>query len=163
MKLVSSCLVGLCATWRAKDSTREKLEEMLASGQLIPVCPEQMGGLATPRPPAEIVGGDGDAVLDGKAKVMSREGVDVTENFIRGAEEVLKLAQRVRPDEIVMKEKSPSCGVRYIYDGSFRGHLVPGSGVTTALLRRHGFIVVSDEEFLHGIASPPKDDPMAYA
>ncbi len=158
MKLVSSCLLGLSATWRAKDNSTDKVAELLASGKAIPVCPEQMGGLATPRPMAEIVGGDGEAVLDGKARVVTRDGDDVTENYLRGAREVLKIAESVHPEEIILKENSPSCGVRWIYDGTFRGNLVPGCGVTTALLRRHGYVVVSDQEYVAGLTGRKPHD-----
>lgn len=161
MKLVSSCLLGLCATWRGKDNAHSKIVDLLEQGRAIPVCPEQMGGLATPRPMAEIVGGDGEAVLDGKARVMTRDGDDVTAEFVRGAEEVLKVAQHVKPDEIILKENSPSCGVRWIYDGSFKGNLVPGCGVATALLRRHGFVVISDQEF-EASTAPREDDPTLF-
>lgn len=161
MKLVSSCLIGLCATWRAKDNAHSKLMELLQAGKAIPVCPEQMGGLPTPRAMAEIVGGTGEDVLDGKARVMTREGDDVTSEYIRGAEEVLKIARMVKPDEIIMKENSPSCGVRWVYDGTFKGNLTEGSGVATALLRRHGFTVVSDQEF-EAAATGAADDPNLY-
>jgi uncharacterized protein YbbK (DUF523 family) len=159
MKLVSSCLIGLCATWRAKDNSHSKLVELMQSGKAIPVCPEQMGGLSTPRAMAEIVGGNGEDVLDGRARVMTREGEDVTSEYIRGAEETLKIARMVKPEEIILKENSPSCGVRWIYDGTFKGNLIGGSGVTTALLRRHGFTVVSDQEFE---AASGAEDPNLY-
>lgn len=148
MKLISSCLVGVCATWKAGNNTASPFEEMLARGEVLPVCPEQLGGLPTPRPPAEIIGGSGEEVLSGRARVLTRDGTDVTQNYLRGAHEVLRLAQLVNATQVILKERSPSCASREIYDGTFTGTLRPGCGVTTALLRREGFDVVSDVEFL---------------
>jgi uncharacterized protein YbbK (DUF523 family) len=111
--------------------------------QLIPVCPEESGGLSTPRPPAEIVGGDGDAVLDGKAKVMTADGTDVTEAYLRGAHHALEMAQSHGATHVILKARSPSCGCDTIYDGTFSGTLTSGDGVTTALLKRHGITVTS--------------------
>lgn len=113
----------------------------------MPVCPEQLGGLGTPREPAEIVGGDGHDVIDGTARVMARDGTDVTERFVRGAGEALALARLVQAECIVLKEGSPSCGVHRIYDGSFTGRAIAGCGVTAALLSREGFAIVSDEKY----------------
>lgn len=153
MKLISSCLIGLCATWRAGANGpaggENPFADLLRRGEAIPVCPEQMGGLPTPRPPAEIVGGSGPDVLDGRARVLTRDGDDVTENYLLGARETLKLAQAVGADLVILKERSPSCASRHHYDGSFSATLTPGCGVTTALLRREGFTVVSDEEYLN--------------
>ena len=147
MKLVSSCLVGLCTTYKAGANTRSVFEELVAAGNAMPFCPEQAGGLPTPRPPAEIIGGSGEDVLDGRARVCTAEGQDVTGNYVQGARQTLALARLVKADEVILKERSPSCGVRFIYDGTFSGKLVPGCGVTTALLRRNGFGVTSDEEY----------------
>lgn len=119
----------------------------------MPFCPEQLGGLPTPRPPAEIRGGDGGDVLDGRARVLNRDGADVTEQFIRGAQLTLQLAQAVRAEMVILKERSPSCGVDWIYDGTFTGTVVRGCGVTTALLRRNGLRVLSDEQFAAGETS----------
>lgn len=102
------------------------------------------GGLATPRPPAEITDGDGYDVLDGNARVIRPNGEDVTEQFLRGAEETLRIAPLVIPDLVIFKDHSPSCGVTAIYDGTFTETLRNGIGVTTALLMRHGFKVVSE-------------------
>ncbi len=148
VKLVSACLLGCEVTWRGGHNLREELMRFAAAGELIPICPEQLGGLPTPRPPAEIVGGDGHAVLEGRARVLTQQGQDVTENYLRGAREVLRLASTVQAELVILKERSPSCGVHWIYDGTFTGRIVAGCGVTTALLQREGFAVVSDEEFL---------------
>jgi len=155
VKLVSACLLGCEVTWRGGHNLRDELIRLAASGELIPICPEQLGGLPTPRPPAEIVGGDGHAVLDGRARVLTQLGQDVTENYLRGAREVLRLANTFRAELVILKERSPSCGVRWIYDGTFSSRIVAGCGVTTALLQRSGFSVISDEEFLAKLRSTP--------
>jgi len=134
---------------------REELLRLAAAGELIPICPEQLGGLPTPRSPAEIVGGDGHAVLEGRARVLTQKGQDVTENYLRGAREVLRLASTVQAELVILKERSPSCGVHWIYDGTFTGRIVAGCGVTSALLQREGFAVVSDEEFLAKLSESP--------
>jgi len=111
---------------------------MIESARIVIVCPEQLGGLATPRPASQIVGGNGFDVLSGKARVISEDGRDVTENFIRGAEETLHIARLVDAEKVILKERSPSCGVRKIYR---KDQLIDGSGVTTALLIREGYKV----------------------
>lgn len=145
MILISSCLAGLATRYDGKDNYREELAELLRQGQAVLVCPEQLGGLPTPRPPAEIVGGNGDDVLDGRAKVMTSGGQDVTEAFIKGAEQALLAARAVRADYAILKESSPSCGGMKIYDGTFSRTKQPGFGVTAALLRRNGIAVYSEE------------------
>jgi uncharacterized protein YbbK (DUF523 family) len=154
MKLVSACLIGICSTYRQSSNTHNIFEQLLRDGEAVPICPEQLGGLPTPRPPAEIVGGDGKDVLSGDARVVTSSGSDVTENYIRGAREALRIATLVKPDLIILKERSPSCGVSVIYDGTFTKNLRPGTGVTTALLRANGYRVVSDEEYLQQNGSP---------
>jgi len=101
----------------------------------VPVCPEQLGGLATPRPPAHLEGGDGDAVLDGRARVVTDAGVDVTDQYLRGAAEALRLARTCGAPRAILKERSPSCGCALVH---CNGALRPGIGVTAALLRREG-------------------------
>ena len=145
MILVSACLIGMRTNFRGESWLREDLLELVKLRKAVPVCPEQLGGLATPRPPAEISGGDGRDVLNGNARVIRPNGEDVTEQFLRGAEETLRIAQLVIPDLIIFKDHSPSCGVTAIYDGSFTETLRNGIGVTTALLMRQGFKVVPDE------------------
>lgn len=145
MKLVSACLAGCLCRYDQQRVVCDAVREMITKGQAIPVCPEQMGGLPTPRPPAEIVGGTGEDVLDGRARVMDVNGRDVTAAFVAGAQETLKLAQLVGATTVILKERSPSCGSCAIYDGSFSGAQRPGQGVTAALLRRHAIRVESDE------------------
>lgn len=111
--------------------------------EFIPFCPEQLGGLPTPRIQAEIVGGTAQDVWDDKAKVMTKDCRDVTENFKRGAEQVLNAVNILGIEAFLLKEKSPSCGVIEIYSGKFDGVKVPGEGVTTSLLRKNGIKVFS--------------------
>lgn len=146
MKLVSACLMGIHCRFDGKSSLDTEVQKLVKEGKAVPICPEQMGGLSTPRLPAEIVGGDGEDVLDGKAKVINIEGEDVTAAFIRGAEETLRVAQSVGAVEAILKERSPSCGSCMIYDGTFKGQTQAGKGVTAALLKRNGIKVISEEE-----------------
>lgn len=113
---------------------------------LIPVCPEVFGGLTTPRTPNEIVGGDGDDVIDGEAKVITKDGEDVTEEFIKGARRALEIARIFNIKKAILKQRSPSCGNGKIYDGTFSGNLIEGDGVTAALFKRNGIEVISEED-----------------
>jgi uncharacterized protein YbbK (DUF523 family) len=144
--LVSACLLGMCTTYDDSSHPQPRLIALAARGRVVPVCPEVAGGLSIPRPPAEIIGGDGQAVLDGQARVLTCEGDDVTGAFIAGAQMALETAQRLGIKVAVMQARSPSCGHGQIYDGSFGGVLVAGQGVAAALLTRHGVRVVSPEE-----------------
>ncbi len=139
--IISACLLGVRCRYDGGHSRNETAMNQQRTYQLIPVCPEESGGLSTPRPAAEIVGGDGDAVLDGKAKVMTADGTDVTEAFLKGAHHALQVAQSHEATHVILKARSPSCGCGDIYDGTFSGTLTSGDGVTTALLKRHGITV----------------------
>ncbi|WJH33424.1 DUF523 domain-containing protein [Paenibacillus sp. CC-CFT747] len=147
MILISACLAGLSTTYDGRDNYREEIAELLKQGKALIVCPEQLGGLPTPRPPAEIVGGNGADVLDGTAKVITNGGHDVTAEFIRGAQQTLKIAESVKARYAILKESSPSCGGTLIYDGTYSKTKQPGFGVTSALLRRHGIEVYSEVNF----------------
>jgi uncharacterized protein YbbK (DUF523 family) len=147
MKLISACLLGIRCTWDGTDKYRnERAIEFLKGATLIPVCPEQLGGLKTPRPPQEIQGGSGEDVLDGRRKVKNVNGEDVTQEFIRGAKETLKIAKLFKISHFIGKSGSPSCGHGQIYDGTFSNKWVDGDGVTTALLKRNGIEVISEED-----------------
>ncbi len=126
--LVSACLAGLPTRYDGRLVEHAACLAELAGVVWIPVCPEQLGGLPTPRSPADIVGGNGHDVLDGRARVICRDGEDVTAQFIRGAEQVLDIAVRHQVKKVLLKARSPSCGVAK-------------TGVTAALLIRHGFEV----------------------
>jgi uncharacterized protein YbbK (DUF523 family) len=143
MKLVSACLLGVNCNFEGKNWLKPQLLEELAKGNLFPVCPEVLGGLSVPRVPAEIIGGDGPDVLDGKAKVINMAGVDVSSEFIKGANETLRIAKAVGAKEALLIEKSPSCGCGRIFDGTFSEKFKDGDGVTTALLKQNGIQIIS--------------------
>jgi uncharacterized protein YbbK (DUF523 family) len=144
--LVSACLLGIRTRYDGGCCPVPRLIQLAAWGLAVPICPEVAGGLPVPRPPAEIVGGDGQAVLDGQARVLTIEGEDVTEAFLAGARQALETAQRLGIRRAVLKDDSPSCGCRRTYDGAFSDHKVSGQGVTAALLQRNGITVLSEED-----------------
>ncbi|MDN5344873.1 MAG: hypothetical protein PWQ18_985 [Clostridia bacterium] len=145
--LVSACLAGQKCKYNDGHNLVPAIAELVRQGRAVPVCPETLGGLPTPRPPAEIRGGDGRDVLAGRARVVDREGRDVTAAFLRGAQATLAKAQEIGAGLVVLKEKSPSCGSGLIYDGTFSGTTRPGPGVTVALLREQGFKVIGEGDF----------------
>jgi uncharacterized protein YbbK (DUF523 family) len=147
MKLISACLLGLGCTWSGDDRYRNnRAVELARLETLIPVCPEQLGGLPTPRAPQEIQGGTGSDVLNNKCSVINKNGQDVTTEFIKGAEETLKIARQLNIKEFIAKSGSPSCGYGQIYDGTFSGKLTDGDGVTTAVLKRNGLRIIPEEK-----------------
>jgi len=146
MKLISACLLGVQCNWDGRANINREVIRLVNADIVIPVCPEQLGGLRTPRPPQEIQGGGGDDVLDGRGRVVNSDGEDVTRAFLRGAEETLKIATLLRVTEFIGKATSPSCGCGKIYDGSFSGIVIRGDGVTSALLKRHGIKVVAEDK-----------------
>jgi len=143
--LVSACLVGLHTRLDGAARSFPQVRALASRYCLVPVCPEQLGGSCTPRPAAEICGGAGDEVLAGRARVATQEGWDVTEAYLRGAEEVLIAARLTGAVAAVLKARSPSCGVGTTYDGTFSHRLQPGSGVTAALLAREGLRLYTEE------------------
>jgi uncharacterized protein YbbK (DUF523 family) len=145
--LVSACLLGRPVRY---DGTGRRSDDALfrrwrEEGRLVPICPEVRGGLPVPRPPAEISGGFGDDVLDGRARVLTRDGTDVTPHFVAGAWQALERARSYDVRLAILKEGSPSCGSRQVFDGTFAGRKVPGEGVTTALLERYGVTVFAED------------------
>lgn len=128
MILISACLCGVNCKYNGKNNLNEECLELLKKGEAILVCPEQMGGLETPRNPSEI------KIVNGEIKVFMNDGTDVTENYKRGAEEVLKLAKELNVKKAIFRKKSPSCGCGEIYDGTFTNTLTKGNGITTSLL-----------------------------
>lgn len=136
MKLCSACLLGINCRYDGQSKPNERVMELSKKAVLIPVCPEQLGGLSTPRPPAEQKGD----------KIFTKEGKDVTEGFNNGAQQVLKLIQLFGIKEVILKQGSPSCGSGRIYDGTFSGNKIAGDGVTTKLLKANGIKVISEEE-----------------
>lgn len=146
MILVSSCLLGIKAKYTGGDNLVKDLLDLCSKGMIVPACPEQLGGLPTPRLPAEIMGGTGIDVLQGRAKVYDHQANDLTELFMAGAREVLRICQLFNIKTAILKERSPSCGCNMIYDGSFQSIRIKGSGVTAALLVAAGIAVYSEEE-----------------
>ena len=134
--MVSACLTGENCKYNGGNNRNEKVLQMMAEHEVITVCPEQMGGLPTPRVPSEIKDG----------VVTAKDGRMVDKEFRAGAAKCLEIAMREQPDLIVLQSRSPSCGVKQRYDGTFTGTLVDGSGVTAQLLMKHGFRCIDVEE-----------------
>ena len=145
MYLISVCLCGVNCKYNGLNNYNEICEKLLASGKAILVCPEQLGGLPTPRIPSEIIGNSLD-ILDGKGEVVNKEGSDVTAQFIKGAKETLNIAKKLNIKTAILKDGSPSCGVNYIYDGNFSGTKIKGMGVTAQLLKESLIDVISEDE-----------------
>ncbi|MEA2516944.1 MAG: hypothetical protein QOG16_782 [Actinomycetota bacterium] len=144
--LVSACLAGCACRYDGAANKASGVARLVAEGRAIQVCPEQDGGLPTPRPPAEIVGGDGHDVLAGRARVLTRDGDDVTEMYVAGARRALEAALASGATKAILKSRSPSCGKGVIYDGSFGHATTEGDGVTTALLTQNGIEVVTEKD-----------------
>ena len=136
--LVSACLLGICCRYDGRGNPNEKIQQLLNREDvtLIPVCPEQLGGLSTPRVPSE-------RIAD---RVFNRLGEDVTDNFIRGAEAALQIARLNNCRTAILKERSPSCGCGRIYDGSFSGTLREGNGITAEILMKNGIRVYGESQ-----------------
>lgn len=143
--LVSACLLGLCTRYDGRSKAKPKVADYLRRNELIPVpvCPEQLAGLPTPRAQTRFLRGDGGAVLDGCGTVATGEGTVMNETFLKGAIETLKVARLAGCRQALLKERSPSCGVHQIHRG---GEIVPGRGVTAALLERNGLTLLSEED-----------------
>ena len=136
MKIVSACLAGINCRYDGGSKPNQKVIELVKKGQAIPVCPEQLAGLTTPRTPAEEKDG----------KIITKDGKDLTKEFQKGAQEALKLAKSSNCTEAILKSKSPTCGCGKIYDGSFTGNLIDGDGVFTKLLKENNIKVTTEED-----------------
>ncbi|WP_156204683.1 DUF523 domain-containing protein [Candidatus Syntrophocurvum alkaliphilum] len=148
MKLISACLCGINCKYDGKSNYHPLFVELFKKGEVIPVCPEQLGGLTTPRTPSEIKNGTGiDVLYNNKTKVITKDTKDVTAKFIKGAYETLNIAKLLDIDTAIFKSRSPSCGMGNVYDGSFSGKLIKGDGVTTALLKENKINVINNEEY----------------
>ncbi|MBQ6645355.1 MAG: DUF523 domain-containing protein [Clostridia bacterium] len=134
--LVSACLLGICCRYKGDGCENGGVLKLLDKHTLIPVCPEQLGGLRTPRAPSEIVNGS----------VVNNLGEDVTKEYTRGAQAALRIAQLNNVKLAILKSRSPSCGSGLIYDGSFTGKKIPGDGVCAALLKQNGIKVITEDE-----------------
>ena len=136
--LACACLAGIPCRYDGRSRPDPEIVAMAAAGKALLACPECLGGLEIPREPSEIVGGTGTDVLDGRARVMSESGRDVTGAYLAGAEAFADIAAAEQVGEVVLKAKSPSCGLTQIYDGTHTGTLRGGMGVAAALLTRRG-------------------------
>lgn len=139
--IVSACLAGVPCRYDGGSLTDARVAEAVADGVAVSLCAELLGELPTPRPSAEIVGGDGYDVLDGRARVVEAGGRDVTGAYVAGALAVADRAVAIGARRAILQERSPSCGSARVYDGTFSGLLVDGVGVTAAALRRRGVVV----------------------
>lgn len=144
--LVSACLLGVPCRYDGLSKTQDEILTLGQTHTLVPVCPEQLGGLATPRPPAERIG----------QKVFTRNNQEVTDAFSRGANETLRIAKICQCDCAILKEKSPSCGCGTIYDGTFSNTLAKGNGVTAQLLLDHNIPVYGESNLIKLIETPTK-------
>jgi uncharacterized protein YbbK (DUF523 family) len=134
--LISACLAGMNCKYDGENNLHPEILKLVESGRAVLICPEQMGGLPTPRLPSEIIG----------KNVFNTAGEDVTAQFTKGAQEALRLAKLYNITQAILKESSPSCGVHNIYDGTFSGNKIKDSGFTTRLLQAKGIKISSEEE-----------------
>jgi uncharacterized protein YbbK (DUF523 family) len=139
--LVSACLLGINCKYSGGNNRDERVCGLIKNHKIIPICPEQLGGLTTPRLPCEI------QEKEGKRFVYRNDGIDLTAEFIKGAEETLEIAKLFSQHTAILKSKSPSCGSQNIYDGSFSGKVVEGEGFTAKLLKENGIIVYDEENY----------------
>jgi uncharacterized protein YbbK (DUF523 family) len=142
MYIVSACLAGIPCRYDGDSNENKIVLELVRQGKAIPVCPEVLGGLSTPRVPCEII-----EDKNGIKKVINKEGKECTKEFIEGAEKTLAIAKAVGANKAILKSKSPSCGLGFIYDGTFSGKLREGNGLTAELLSKHGIAVCTEVKF----------------
>ena len=136
--IVSGCLAGISCRYDGKCKENETIEGLIKEGRAIPLCPEQLGGLPTPREPSEC------KIIDGELRVYMKNGEDVTDKFYFGANQVLEFAKRFNIKKAILQKNSPSCGIK-TYDGTFTGTLANYSGITAKLLKENGIEVISSE------------------
>lgn len=141
MIVVSSCLCGINCKYSGENNLNEDILKLVNEGKAVPICPEQLGGLKTPRNPAEII------EKNGEIKVMTEAGADVTDEFLLGAKRSLEIAKVLGAKKAILQRRSPSCGFGKIYDGTFSGKLISGNGLTVRLFLENGIEVISDEEY----------------
>ena len=137
MFLISACLIGENVKYDGQNNYHNIARELYEKGLAIPVCPEVFGGMSIPRIPSEIQGD----------KVVSKDGLDVTDFFMKGAEKTLQIALKNNINIAILQSRSPSCGSKQIYDGTFTNTLIDGQGITTKLLEENGIMVITIEEF----------------
>lgn len=145
MYIISACLCGINCKYNGKDNKNERCLKLLREGKAVLVCPEQLGGLTTPRNPVEL-NNVASQVVEGNGKALTNQGEDVTEQFLKGAYETLKIAKEIGATRAILKEGSPSCGANFVYDGTFTGNKIKGKGITAQILENEGITVFSDED-----------------
>ena len=151
MILVSACLVGIECNYKGESKPHEAVLSLIKEKKAIPICPEQLGGLTTPRSGARIATGRGQDVIDGKSGLLTDDGGNVTKQYIRGAEQTLKIAKMFNCDTVILKQGSPSCGKGKTQGGEEERSLFQGDGVTTVLLERNGIKVLTEEDLADDI------------
>lgn len=134
--LVSACLLGENCKYNGGNNYHEKIELLKKKYDIVPICPEVLGGLSTPRSPSEIK----------NYRVINKEGLDVTKNFMLGRDKVINIVKYAKVKKAILKENSPSCGVNHIYDGKFNHTLINGEGITTSALRKLGVEIYSEND-----------------
>lgn len=150
--LISACLLGINCRYDGKSNKVSLLSSLMDKFTLIPVCPEQLGGMTTPRLPSEIIGGKASNVFEGKAKVVNSEYQDVTYNFVKGAREALYIAKVYKCKTAILKSNSPSCGYGAVYDGTFNGKLINGNGICVEMLINDGIEIFSEKDLSYFIS-----------
>lgn len=146
MYLISACLCGLNCKYNGLNNYNEICDKLFTSGKAILVCPEQLGGLPTPRIPSEIIGESSNILNNNNGSVIDKNGNDVTPQFVKGAKETLQIAKRLNIKKAILKDGSPSCGVNYIYNGNFNGSKIKGMGLTAQLLKESSIDIISELE-----------------
>lgn len=136
MIVVSACLAGFNCRYDGDNNENEKIVELVKKGEAIPVCPEQLGGLTTPRKPVELKEGS----------ALTKDGEDLTEEFMNGANQVLDICKKYHCKKAILKAKSPSCGSGLIHNGNFEKAFVKGNGITAQLLKDNGIHVISEND-----------------
>lgn len=134
--LISACLLGVNCRYNGEGQIMPNTDRLMKKYNLVPICPEIYGGLSTPRDPSEIKNG----------RVISKSGKDLTEYFERGAQEILVLAKLYNCKYAILKERSPSCGYKKIYDGTFSGKIIDGNGILAELLIKNGIAIITETE-----------------
>jgi uncharacterized protein YbbK (DUF523 family) len=149
--LISPCLIGIRTRWDESCDEIEELINLVKSGRAVFMCPEQTGGLTTPREPSETEPGNtAEDVLNGDARVLSITGKDVTEQYVVGAHRILKFCQEMGVETAILKSDSPACGSERTYDGTFTGNKIPGKGIAAELLEQNGIKVYNEKNFQAG-------------
>lgn len=145
--LVSACLLGIDCKYSGKNNKNEKLLEFLKGKDIIPICPEQLGGLKTPRQMAELKS-SAKEIIENKGIVITKDNKDVTKEFLKGGYEILKYLELFDIEKAILKEGSPSCGSNFVYDGSFSSKKIKGQGITAYLLEKEGVKLSSENNFM---------------